>query len=82
MRVKLIFLMSVTLLMTLAVSAQTVTRERPDRIQRAVHYLIELMNRETDAVIGDAVFLELYARIFSERSPLATIDALGLRGQA
>src|SRR5688500_10995287 len=32
------------------------------------------MHGEPDAVVGDAIFLKLYVLIFSDRSPLPTID--------
>ena len=42
-----------------------VSCERVDEwIERSVHYLIELMNGETDAMIGDAVFFEVIGADF------------------
>ena len=35
-----------------------------DLIERAIHHQVELMNRQTDAVIGDAIFFEVVSADF------------------
>jgi len=40
-----------------------------DGIEAAIHHDVELMQRQADAVIGDAICGKLYVRIFSLRSP-------------